>query len=82
MLYQALGNGTFGPAVRLEQELIRWDWAEQRLAVGASGWWRHGSEPRERLGCQRDRPQAPEIEDVSMYERDDYAASRRRVTQG
>ncbi|MDR7083568.1 hypothetical protein J2X01_002863 [Arthrobacter ginsengisoli] len=34
-LYQALGDGTFGPAVRLEQELIRWDWARQRLAVGA-----------------------------------------------
>ncbi|WP_346926741.1 Wadjet anti-phage system protein JetD domain-containing protein [uncultured Arthrobacter sp.] len=36
-LYQALGNGTFGPAVRLEQELIRWDWAQRRLAVEASG---------------------------------------------
>ena len=35
-LYQALGNGTFGLAVRLEQELIRWDWAQKRLAVGAS----------------------------------------------
>lgn len=33
-LYTALGNGTFGPAVRLEQELIRWDWAQQRIAVG------------------------------------------------
>jgi len=30
-LYRALGNGTFGPAVRLEQELIRWDWALERL---------------------------------------------------
>ncbi|MET4135397.1 Wadjet anti-phage system protein JetD domain-containing protein [Pseudarthrobacter sp. PvP090] len=30
-LYQALGNGTFGPAVRLEQELIRWDWTLERL---------------------------------------------------
>ncbi len=26
-LYQALGNDAYGPAVRLEQELIRWDWA-------------------------------------------------------
>jgi hypothetical protein len=34
-LYEALGNGTFGPAVRLEQELIRWDWAQQKLSVGA-----------------------------------------------
>ena len=38
-LYQALGNGTFGPAVRLEQELIRWDWAQQRLAVGGTRRW-------------------------------------------
>ena len=30
-LYQALGNGTFGPAVRLEQELIQWGWASERL---------------------------------------------------
>lgn len=36
-LYQALGNGTYGPAVRLGQELIRWDWALGRLGVGASG---------------------------------------------
>lgn len=33
-LYTALGNGTYGPAVRLEQELVRWDWAQQRIAVG------------------------------------------------
>lgn len=33
-LYQALGNGTPGPAVRLEQELIRWDWALERLRLG------------------------------------------------
>ena len=31
-LYEALGNDTYGSAVRLEQELIRWDWALERLA--------------------------------------------------
>ena len=31
LLYTALANGDFGPAVRLEQELISWDWACQRL---------------------------------------------------
>lgn len=31
-LYQALGHDTHGSAVRLEQELIRWDWALERLA--------------------------------------------------
>lgn len=36
-LYEELGNGTYGPAVRLEQELIRWDWALGGLAVGARG---------------------------------------------
>ncbi|MBT2596256.1 Wadjet anti-phage system protein JetD domain-containing protein [Arthrobacter sp. ISL-72] len=30
-LYEALGNNAFGPAVRLEQELISWDWALTRL---------------------------------------------------
>ena len=30
-LYEALGNDSYGPAVRLEQELIRWDWARERL---------------------------------------------------
>lgn len=30
-LYEALGNDTHGSAVRLEQELIRWDWALERL---------------------------------------------------
>ncbi|MCZ2403696.1 hypothetical protein IV498_10995 [Paenarthrobacter sp. Z7-10] len=30
-LYNALGNDEFGPAVRLEQELIRWDWALHAL---------------------------------------------------
>lgn len=37
MLYAALANGDFGPAVRLEQELIDWDWACERLLPGASG---------------------------------------------
>ncbi|MDQ0770200.1 hypothetical protein QF031_002949 [Pseudarthrobacter defluvii] len=32
-LYEALGNDTFGPHVRLEQELITWDWALTRLQV-------------------------------------------------
>jgi hypothetical protein len=30
-LYEALGNDSFGKSVRLEQELIRWDWALDRL---------------------------------------------------
>ena len=30
-LYDALGNDTFGESVRLEQELIHWDWALARL---------------------------------------------------
>jgi len=30
-LYAALGNDSFGKSVRLEQELIRWDWALERL---------------------------------------------------
>ena len=30
-LYEALGSDAHGPAVRLEQELIRWDWALERL---------------------------------------------------
>lgn len=33
-LYTALGKGTFGPVVRLEQELIRWDWALERPSCG------------------------------------------------
>lgn len=32
-LYQALGNGAFGPAVRLEQELIRWEWALEGIRL-------------------------------------------------
>ncbi|MET4589827.1 Wadjet anti-phage system protein JetD domain-containing protein [Arthrobacter sp. 754] len=32
-LYQSLGSDTFGRAVRLEQELIRWEWAQERLAA-------------------------------------------------
>ncbi len=30
-VYDALGSDEYGPAVRLEQELIRWDWALARL---------------------------------------------------
>ena len=30
-LYTTLRDGTHGPAVRLEQELVSWDWALQRL---------------------------------------------------
>jgi hypothetical protein len=30
-LYEALGNDRYGPSVRLEQELIRWGWALERL---------------------------------------------------
>ncbi|MBG0738581.1 hypothetical protein IV500_03980 [Paeniglutamicibacter antarcticus] len=30
-VYKALGSNEYGPAVRLEQELIRWDWALERL---------------------------------------------------
>jgi hypothetical protein len=33
-LYAALGSHQFGPSVRLEQELIRWDWALERLLGG------------------------------------------------
>jgi hypothetical protein len=33
-LYAALGNDAYGQSVRLEQELIRWDWALEGLAVG------------------------------------------------
>jgi hypothetical protein len=32
-LYQALGSDTFGPAVRLEQELIRWEWALEGIRL-------------------------------------------------
>lgn len=31
-LYEALGNDTYGPKVRLEQELINWGWALERLS--------------------------------------------------
>ncbi len=30
-VYAALVGGEFGPGVRLEQELIDWDWARERL---------------------------------------------------
>jgi hypothetical protein len=33
-LYEALSNDTYGSGVRLEQELIRWDWALERLRPG------------------------------------------------
>ncbi|WP_326967164.1 Wadjet anti-phage system protein JetD domain-containing protein [Arthrobacter sp. CG_A4] len=33
-LYEALGSDQFGKAVRLEQELIRWDWALEGLLGG------------------------------------------------
>lgn len=36
-LYLALGSGTFGPAIRLDQELIRWDWALGALQPGEVG---------------------------------------------
>jgi hypothetical protein len=32
-LYTALGKNTFGRAVRLEQELIRWEWALERIRL-------------------------------------------------
>ncbi|NUT73315.1 Wadjet anti-phage system protein JetD domain-containing protein [Pseudarthrobacter sp. C4D7] len=31
-LYEALVNDAYGPAARLEQELIAWDWVQQRLS--------------------------------------------------
>ena len=31
VLYQALGDDSYGPSVRLKQELIRGDWAQERL---------------------------------------------------
>ncbi|AOT03675.1 hypothetical protein ASPU41_10380 [Arthrobacter sp. U41] len=33
-LYESLGSDRFGKSVRLEQELIRWDWALDRLLDG------------------------------------------------
>jgi hypothetical protein len=30
-LHEALGNDTYGSSIRLEQELINWDWALERL---------------------------------------------------
>jgi hypothetical protein len=30
-LYEALEDDTYGPSIRLEQELVRWDWALERL---------------------------------------------------
>jgi hypothetical protein len=34
VLYAALGRDEHGKSVRLEQELIRWDWALDRLRDG------------------------------------------------
>lgn len=36
-VYAALVGGEFGPGVRLEQELIDWDWARERLLPPGSG---------------------------------------------
>jgi hypothetical protein len=36
-LYEGLVKDTYGPAIRLEQELIRWDWALERLAAALPG---------------------------------------------
>jgi hypothetical protein len=36
-LYEALGNDSFGKSVRLEQELIRWDWALRWLTLSRPG---------------------------------------------
>ncbi|MGO4583202.1 Wadjet anti-phage system protein JetD domain-containing protein [Arthrobacter sp. 2RAF6] len=33
-VYESLGNNRYGNGVRLEQELIRWDWALERIAAG------------------------------------------------
>ncbi|MFK4296177.1 hypothetical protein ABH924_001314 [Arthrobacter sp. GAS37] len=33
-VYESLGNNRYGNDVRLEQELIRWDWALERIAAG------------------------------------------------
>ncbi|MGO4858492.1 Wadjet anti-phage system protein JetD domain-containing protein [Arthrobacter sp. 2MCAF14] len=34
-VYESLGNNRYGSGVRLEQELIRWDWALERIAAGS-----------------------------------------------
>ncbi|GAA1253646.1 DUF3322 and DUF2220 domain-containing protein [Arthrobacter pascens] len=36
-LYEALGSDTYGRSVRLEQELIRWDWALRWLSLSKPG---------------------------------------------
>lgn len=36
-VYESLGNNRYGNAVRLEQELIRWAWALERLGAGPAG---------------------------------------------
>ena len=49
-LFEALGNDAFGPSVRLEQELIRWNWALDRLrpvveTVDSSTWSNQPDQP-------------------------------------
>ncbi|WP_284981178.1 Wadjet anti-phage system protein JetD domain-containing protein [Arthrobacter sp. efr-133-TYG-118] len=34
-VYESLGNNRYGSGVRLEQELIRWNWALERIAAGS-----------------------------------------------
>lgn len=36
-VYESLGNNRYGNGARLEQELIRWDWALERIAAGPAG---------------------------------------------
>ncbi len=36
-VYESLGNNRYGNGVRLEQELIRWDWAMERIVAGGIG---------------------------------------------
>lgn len=35
-VYESLGNNRYGNGVRLEQELIRWDWALERIDISTS----------------------------------------------
>jgi hypothetical protein len=35
-VYESLGNDSFGPAVRLEQELINWGWALAQIQFSGS----------------------------------------------
>lgn len=49
-LYEALGNGTYGAAIRLEQEFIDWDWALERLR--AAGLSLYSSQPAVTCACR------------------------------